>query len=1209
MRLARRGGGRSGMNCISMDRRSNLDNVPPFKRKKLRRGTRSCWECKRRKMKCVFERPEDAVCVGCHRRWTQCVSQEFPEQVPAHIDSSRQLRDRLRRVESRLDQVLHQDANSTPARSIDQHPHPPPAYTEDTTVGEDLSHTLYSALPSPQDIARIATANSHHSIPFHEILTTPYSILDRDSPRAHIPLLSITATGIHPVLIARHMLHLASFLQHLHPDLHDEIRGLSEPPSSMRDRLAEMAIRLVTTRDQFVGSVEFLECIMMQSLYEANCGYLRRSWMTTRRAMTIAQSMGFHQSGARLQYQVLHPDTKAYPHFMWFRIVFYDRQMCLLLGMPDGSLDRSMGSEAMLAQDSPVGRLERQHCVIMSRLLERSHANPAACSDYALTQELDGELHRCARALPSRWWLTPNLSKEQKKEALFCDMRRLSAQLCHYNLLNQLHLPYLLRRSVDRQYDYSRITCVNASREILSRFMILCRWNRVAFSCRTIDFTALMAAMTLLLAHLNRYRSSQVDDFLNVQALGDRALIEQAQEHMEELDRLNADPLSARSARLLRRLLVIEEKSADSEHLHCAQIVRVENPETASQPEATHSEDKHVYIPYFGVIQAAGEIVSAAAAARSSFRPSTPTVVSPGPEGSAQTRTVAATTTPSRPAPDNHAHGIFGSLVSEVLSDDPLQLFEYPGMAGGDNGTFHDMDLAFLDNLMRGTGEDIMGATGRGNHSFPKPTTLFPAETVQLTNEVLAAVSSNIRNANISDVFNFADPYTNSTLSKKNPQSCKVMPGDVSWPRDLLWNTLDTLLGKRLIKTVPLAAYCYPEWPEYDADKCANIISQWAVSNLHLDDPASVMMPLYEGRTCMAPGYNYTNTYELGGYPTYTVAQIQLAVNFARNLNLRFVVKNTGHDFSGKSSSKGALSIWTHWFKDKAFYPQYKAASGYVGPAIKFGSGVQVWEAYEYAKSLGVSVVGGEAVTVGLGGGHTAGGGHSPLSSIYGMAADQVLAMEVILANGRFITASSTENSDIFWMLRGVTFNFTINDAPNVDAFWKGIEAYFDNFEDFVNAGTYGYYYVGASAIEIGTDDAGSTDYYIRMHSLVAPNMTIAETKALLAPWYNVLDSLNITYTPWYNHADNLIRRSCRGQNRLPQSGAYMSEADLIEPNLQEAFYGANYPALYALKQKYDPTGLFFALTAVGAEDWEVRTTDPLPYSWNNNGRLCPVSS
>jgi hypothetical protein len=73
-----------------------------------------------------------------------------------------------------------------------------------------------------------------------------------------------------------------------------------------------------------------------------------------------------------------------------------------------------------------------------------------------------------------------------------------------------------------------------------------------------------------------------------------------------------------------------------------------------------------------------------------------------------------------------------------------------------------------------------------------------------------------------------------------------------------------------------------------------------------------------------------------------------------------------------------------------------------------------------------------------------------------------------------------------------------------------------------------------------------------------------------------------------------------------PDSGAYMSEADPLELNLQEAFYGTNYPRLYELKQRIDPTGLFFALTGVGAEDWEVQVTDPLPYSWNNNGRLCP---
>jgi hypothetical protein len=66
-----------------------------------------------------------------------------------------------------------------------------------------------------------------------------------------------------------------------------------------------------------------------------------------------------------------------------------------------------------------------------------------------------------------------------------------------------------------------------------------------------------------------------------------------------------------------------------------------------------------------------------------------------------------------------------------------------------------------------------------------------------------------------------------------------------------------------------------------------------------------------------------------------------------------------------------------------------------------------------------------------------------------------------------------------------------------------------------------------------------------------------------------------------------------------PDSGAYTSEGDLLEPNQQQAFYGSNYARLYALKQKYNPRGLFYALTAVGSEDWEVQVTDDLPYSWN----------
>lgn len=52
------------------------------KRRKVRKGTHSCWECKRRKMKCRFDpRIASTSCNGCRRRGSPCISQEFPEDL------------------------------------------------------------------------------------------------------------------------------------------------------------------------------------------------------------------------------------------------------------------------------------------------------------------------------------------------------------------------------------------------------------------------------------------------------------------------------------------------------------------------------------------------------------------------------------------------------------------------------------------------------------------------------------------------------------------------------------------------------------------------------------------------------------------------------------------------------------------------------------------------------------------------------------------------------------------------------------------------------------------------------------------------------------------------------------------------------------------------------------------------------------------------
>ena len=54
----------------------------------------------------------------------------------------------------------------------------------------------------------------------------------------------------------------------------------------------------------------------------------------------------------------------------------------------------------------------------------------------------------------------------------------------------------------------------------------------------------------------------------------------------------------------------------------------------------------------------------------------------------------------------------------------------------------------------------------------------------------------------------------------------------------------------------------------------------------------------------------------------------------------------------------------------------------------------------------------------------------------------------------------------------------------------------------------------------------------------------------------------------------------------VSEPGAYVSESNYFEENWQRAFWGANYARLRAVKQKYDPEGLFFVHHGVGSEDW-----------------------
>jgi FAD/FMN-containing dehydrogenase len=138
-----------------------------------------------------------------------------------------------------------------------------------------------------------------------------------------------------------------------------------------------------------------------------------------------------------------------------------------------------------------------------------------------------------------------------------------------------------------------------------------------------------------------------------------------------------------------------------------------------------------------------------------------------------------------------------------------------------------------------------------------------------------------------------------------------------------------------------------------------------------------------------------------------SAAHIQAAVNFAVTYNIKLAIKNSGHDFLGRSSAPDSLQISTYKMKNITVVDNFvpSVPSGTTAPvgikAVTLGAGVQQHDLYTFLATQGVMVVGGSSNTVGIAGGYIQGGGHSLMGFIAGMASDNALEFKLVAANVR----------------------------------------------------------------------------------------------------------------------------------------------------------------------------------------------------------------
>ncbi|PVH95780.1 hypothetical protein DM02DRAFT_689396 [Periconia macrospinosa] len=513
-------------------------NLPP---KRLRLGTKSCSECRRRKVRCVFKQGV-MTCDGCLVHDVVCQPQkgaprptnsrettagndrapsahDVTEMLQSHNVTVPIIRSTIADSVEFQSQTVPLSENRAPSEiSADQGP---PASNALHTSNNDVGDADPNNAPLPQLLQNHAfmtpllSSNPRPTLSIHiprpplPTLATLKSLLSYSEKYWPIwPTIAFDVARLQQFILSQHefnshalttdmnsherlaiaklYLWIALCLVHC-PRRHIDSLTLPEIKKDLIARYTDYASMVLSINIDGNGGEEEVECLSILWKIAFDTGKPNRAWRYLRQGITRAIQLGYHR-------QDVHFDERKTA--IWTALWQHERRISCMLGLPSCTSKEHAGTRLQdLPQNDATFAAHHRLSVIEGEIVKRDQTG--AKNDYALTIQIDQDLESIRPLLPF-------LSAQSDLVTIYTAV---GVKIRFHDTQKLLHVPCILREDISTLSRYSFDRVVDACREIIHTLTFL-REVCDEYMCEVLDFQLFSAAMTLIIGILSHRRES-----------------------------------------------------------------------------------------------------------------------------------------------------------------------------------------------------------------------------------------------------------------------------------------------------------------------------------------------------------------------------------------------------------------------------------------------------------------------------------------------------------------------------------------------------------------------------------------------------------------------------------------------------------------------------------------------------------------------------